>query len=192
MGMCMRSLLAASVLFCISICQTLSADEAVPAPASQNDAATALPAATTVVSPTTTAVPAATSTLLPAAAPSVSAPSACQALKAFKDELHAAIDAALKYPAELKFRPASGVTIVSYDYAEEQLNNIRITQWSGDSRLDRAALAAVMNADVASIKPGIGTQKFHDSVIVLFDNSANTDKNTAEHKKKDAASQPCG
>lgn len=103
--------------------------------------------------------------------------------------MHAAVDTALKYPAELKFRPASGVTIVTYDYQDGRTEDAHITQWSGDGRLDRAALNAVKDADFASITPGIGHKRIHDAVIIVFDNSANVDKNVAEHQKKDPATK---
>jgi len=117
----------------------------------------------------------------------------CDEIKAFKDKMHAAVDAALKYPAELKFRPTAGVTIVTYDYQDGRTLDPHITQWSGDGRLDRAALNSVKDADFASITPGIGHAHIHDAVIIVFDNSANIDKNTAEHeKKKDPAAERCG
>lgn len=117
-------------------------------------------------------------------------------MKAFKDKLHTAIYAALRYPAELSFYAAQGVTIVGYDYQEGKVSGVRITQPSNDGRLDRTALRAVQNADYASIKPGIGPFKIHDSVIIVFDNSANSEKNVAEQKKKDdkedAVKDSCG
>ncbi len=109
----------------------------------------------------------------------------CQEIKAFKDKLHLAINAALRYPAELSFHTAQGVTIVGYDYQDGKVSDVHITQPSNDSRLDRTALRAVQNADYVSITPGIGSLKLHDSVIIVFDNSANSEKNVAEQKKKD-------
>lgn len=117
----------------------------------------------------------------------------CADIKAFKDKMHAAVDAALVYPAELKFHPTAGVTIVTYDYQDGRTENPHITQWSGDGRLDRAALKAVKTADFASIRPGIGHTHIHDAVIIVFDNSSNIDKNAAEQpKKKGLAADPCG
>jgi len=104
--------------------------------------------------------------------------------------MHKAIYAALRYPAELSFYPAVGVTIVGYDYQDGKVSGARITQPSNDGRLDRTALRAVQNADYASITPGIGPFKIHDSVIVVFDNSANSEKNDAEQKKKEDRADP--
>lgn len=99
--------------------------------------------------------------------------------------MHKAIDAALRYPAALSFHYTQGVTIVGYDYQDGKVSAVHVTQESNDSRLDRAAMKAVQDADYASITPGIGPLKFHDSVIIVFDNSANTEKNVTEQKKKD-------
>jgi TonB family protein len=121
----------------------------------------------------------------PATATSVApVPPTCQQIKAFKDKMHQAIDAALKYPAELSFHAAQGVTIVGYDYQDGKVSGARITQKSNDGRIDRAALRAVQNADYSSISPGIGSLKLHDSVIIVFDNSANSEKNVAEQQKQ--------
>ena len=109
----------------------------------------------------------------------------CQEIKAFKDKLHVAINAALRYPAELSFQVTQGVTIVGFDYQDGKVSEVHITQPSNDGRLDRTAVNAVKNANYASITPGIGPVKLHDSVIIVFDNSANSEKNVAEQKKKD-------
>ena len=147
---------------------------------------------------TTAAVPApATVAVTPPAPASVTsaAPAlpTCQDIKAFKEKLHAVINAALRYPAELSFYPAQGVTIVGYDYQDGKVSGVRVTQASNDGRLDRTALRAVENADYASIKPGIGSLKLHDSVIIVFDNSANSEKNVAEQKRQQEPGQDdCG
>jgi protein TonB len=139
------------------------------------------------------APPAATGTPSVASAPVVAAAEAppadteptCEELKSFKAKMHAAVDAALKYPATLKFKPAAGVTIVTYDYQDGQAKNAHITQWSGDGRLDRSALAAVTDADFASITPGIGHKRIHDVVIIVFDNYKDDGgKNTKEREDK--------
>jgi TonB family protein len=127
----------------------------------------------------------------PATVPAAQAVSAdfvptCDELKAFKDKMHAAVDAALRYPPELRFHPTAGVTIVAYDYEDGKLSNVHLTQWSGDKRLDRSALNAVNNADFASITPGVGKTHIRDSVIIVFDNYKDDgEKNTKEREKKD-------
>lgn len=200
-----------SALLGLSFCIVAAAWADTPAPATA-----AAPAIATVAPITSSAAPAdapaAASTAAPASAPpsATSAPPqtsgtasasdvyavktpSCEEIKAFKSKMHAAVDDALKYPADLKFEPAAGVTIVTYDYEDGHTLNPHITQWSGDGRLDRAALNAVKNADFASITPGIGRQHIHDAVIIVFDNSANIDKNAVEQpKKKDPAAEPCG
>jgi TonB family protein len=147
----------------------------------QTAAAAAVTAA--AASPATQPAPASATSVMPA-------PITCQELKAFKDKLHKAIDAALQYPAELSFHAAEGVTIVGYDYQDSKVSGVHITQPSNDSRLDRTALKAVKNADYASITPGIGPLKIHDSVIIIFDNSANSEKGVAEQKQQQDPTLP--
>jgi outer membrane biosynthesis protein TonB len=142
------------------------------APLAQTTAAAAASAA----APATQAAPASATAAVPLPT--------CQEIKAFKDKLHKAIDAALQFPAELSFYPAVGVTIVGYDYQDGKVSGVHITQKSNDGRIDRAALRAVQDADYASITPGIGSLKLHDSVIVVFDNSGNSEKNVAEQQKQ--------
>jgi TonB family protein len=135
--------------------------------------------AVTAPAPATQPIPASVAPALPTS----------QEIKAFKDKLHQAIDAALHYPAELSFHAAVGVTIVGFDYQDGKVSGVHITQASNDGRLDRTALRAVQNADYSSITPGIGSLKLHDSVIIVFDNSGNSEKNVAEQKKKDDPTQ---
>jgi TonB family protein len=85
------------------------------------------------------------------------------------------------------------VTIVGYDYQDGKVSGVHVTQASNDGRLDRTAVRAVEDADYASITPGIGSLKLHDSVIIVFDNSANSEKNVAEQKRKQEPGQDdCG
>lgn len=163
----------------------------VPATNAAVSAATATPAAATAA-PALTAAPAAQTA--PAGTRYIEQVlPTCEQVKAFKNKLHQVINTALHYPAELSFYPATGVTIVGYDYYDRKVSNVRITQASNDGRLDRAAINAVKNADYSSI-PSTGPFKIHDSVIFIFDNSANSEKNVAEQQKqKDPALQDdCG
>jgi outer membrane biosynthesis protein TonB len=117
----------------------------------------------------------------------------CQELKAFKDQLHKAIDAALKYPHVLSLHPLVGVTSVTYDYANGSVDNVRITMFSGEADLDRIALAAVKNADYAAITPRIDDERIHDVVIIIYDNTGDPDNADAKKGKKaqDAAESRC-
>ena len=94
--------------------------------------------------------------------------------------MHAAVDAALRYPAELKFMPAAGVTFVAFEYQDGRTENVHVTQSSGDHMLDRAAVAAVKNADFASITPNIVHWRIQDVVIVVFDNSRDDGQKNAK------------
>jgi len=103
----------------------------------------------------------------------------CSEMRAFKDRLHQAITDALRYPHALALHPVVGVTDVSYDYFAGQVSNVRISMASGDKMLDRVAVAAVKNADYASIKPRIDDQVIHDVVIVIYDNTSDPGANAA-------------
>lgn len=106
--------------------------------------------------------------------------------------MHAAVNAALKYPAELKFMPAAGVTFVAYEYQDGRTENVHITQSSGDHMLDRAAVAAVKNADFTSITPNISHWRIQDVVIIIFDNSRDTgEKNAKEWPTKQPPAPVC-
>lgn len=214
----MRSLL---LIFGSCAIFTASADEPVPAPppqtalaaapASLNTSAAAstssAPASATasggwvirMVSPTAasrSSPPAATLNTPVAASTTATVPAhaepTCEDVKVFKDKMHAAVDAALKYPAELKFHPTAGVTFVAYEYQDGSTENVHITQWSGDGRLDRAAVAAVKNANFAAITPGIGHTRIHDVVIIIYDNyKDNGGKNTKQQPQDKQFSQDC-
>lgn len=125
----------------------------------------------------------------PAATPVVPAHS-CAEIKAFKDQLHKAIDAALKYPHAMSQHPVVGVTNIKYQYFDGKVRNVRITMNSGDAMLDRTALAAVTDADYASITPRIDDESIDDLVIIIFDNTGETDhepmKNKAKRQQDDA------
>lgn|GEM_PF-3168401 len=158
--------------------QTALPAQAVPSTQTAPSAQTS-PSAAAIARAATSAVAAASAAAVPAA------PS-CLQLKAFKDRLHKAIDAALKYPADLRFQAVVGVTIVAYDYQEGQVSYVHITQGSGDGRLDRAAVNAVKNADYEAITPGIGGRRLHDSVIIIYDNSNSAGgRNAAQRPHQD-------
>lgn len=118
----------------------------------------------------------------------------CQELKAFKDRLHEAIDAALKYPHALALHPLVGVTSVAYDYVDGGVDNVHVTMSSGEADLDRIALAAVKEADYAAITPRIDDERIHDVVIIIYDNTGDPDNAIARNgrKQQDAAAAKCG
>lgn len=128
------------------------------------------------------------------AAASVATPAhSCAEIKAFKDKLHKAIDTALKYPRMLALHPLVGVTSIAYDYVDGSVEDAHITMWSGEADLDRIALAAVKNADVASITPRIDDERIHDVVIIIYDNTGDPDNADVKKGKKarDIAEAKC-
>lgn len=119
----------------------------------------------------------------PAAAPTAPAHS-CAEVKAFKDRLHKAINDALKYPHAMSLHPVVGVTNIAYEYFDGKPRNVRITMRSGDEMLDRTALAAVTDADYASVSPRIDDEPIKDLVIIIFDNTGETDHEPMKKKAK--------
>lgn len=128
------------------------------------------------------------------AATSTSAPvHTCAEVKDFKDQLHKAINDALKYPHAVAQHPVVGVTNVEYEYYDGKVQNVRVTMASGDAMLDRSALNAVKDADYATISPRIDDEVIHDLVIIVFDNTGEMDSHTKKDaKKKQAAAEDCG
>jgi outer membrane biosynthesis protein TonB len=128
-----------------------------------------------------------------AATPVATPVHSCAEIRAFKDKLHKAIDAALKYPRTLSLHPLVGVTSIAYDYADGNIEDAHITMWSGEADLDRLALAAVKNADVAGITPRIDDERIHDVVIIIYDNTGDPDNADVKKGKKaqDIAESKC-
>ena len=176
MGKALRLLPVLGLLVCLPA----HADDPAPVPTSAPAAASA-PAIGTRA-PTVQAIPA-SAIEAPAAAPTAPEHS-CAEIKAFKDQLHKAIDAALKYPHAMSQHPVVGVTNIAYEYFDGEVRDVRITMRSGDEMLDRTALAAVTDADYASISPRIDDEPIHDLVIIIFDNTGETDHEPMKKKAK--------
>lgn len=146
-----------------------------------------------VVGGATADVPAATT----APRPDVASPPRyrCAEIKEFKDTLHKLINAALRYPQALLYRPVTGVTSVAYKYRDGHVLDVRIIMASGDPILDRSALNAVKNADYASVANVLVGQTLHDVVIVVYDNTGEVDQaeqeNRARKGQQKQADQDC-
>lgn len=167
------------ILPAMVLCIGLDALADAPAAATQAAAATVLPIPASAIAP-------------PAAAPPPA--HSCAEIKAFKNRLHKAIDAALKYPHAMSMHPVVGVTNIAYQYFDGKVRNVRITMHSGDEMLDRTALAAVTDADYASISPRIDDEPVDDLVIIIFDNTGETDHEPMKKKAKaqQDAAEACG
>ena len=177
MGNMLRLLPVLGLMACLSA----YADGSVPAPTSAPSPASA--SAAEARAPTVQAIPA-SAIAEPAATPATPMHT-CAEIKAFKDQLHKAIDAALKYPHAMSQHPVVGVTNIAYEYFDGKVRNVRITMHSGDEMLDRTALAAVMDADYTSISPRIDDEPIHDLVIIIFDNTGETDHEPMKKKARD-------
>ncbi len=166
------------VLPALVLCVCLDASADAPAPVTQAPPVEPIPASAIAA---------------PAAAPAAPAYS-CAEIKAFKDRLHKAIDTALKYPHAMSQHPVVGVTNIKYQYFGGKVRDVRITMKSGDEALDRIALAAVTDADYASISPRIDDLPIDDLVIIIFDNTGETDHESMKNKAKQQqdAAEACG
>lgn len=124
---------------------------------------------------------------LPALESASNAPAvSCKALEAFEAKMHAAIRAALKYPAKVLYHGTYGITTIEYDYLNGHVTNIHVITSSGDGVLDRAAVAAVKDADYSSILPVITGRLIHDMVFIVFDNTGVLSRNIPNRGGKDA------
>lgn len=86
----------------------------------------------------------------------------------FYSQLKAAIDAAKVYPRQAILAGATGSTIVSFDYHDGTVTNIRVDRSSGDRSLDRAAMDAVHNAHYPAPPPQFAGQTIHPVITVVF------------------------
>jgi periplasmic protein TonB len=87
----------------------------------------------------------------PAAPP---APAAGAADASFDAALRGAIQAALRYPEAARMSGMSGLAKVAFVYRDGVVSDVRLVVSSGMGLLDRAALAAVRDADFP--KPALG------------------------------------
>lgn len=106
---------------------------------------------------------------------------ACDPERVFRASLHEAIYAALKYPAQTAYQAATGLTTLEYDYKNGRAANIRITDPSGDSVLDRVAATAVRDAKYPLPESEFVDKTIHDTVFVIFDNTGELRRASGYH-----------
>ncbi|MGH8284028.1 MAG: TonB family protein [Gammaproteobacteria bacterium] len=75
-----------------------------------------------------------------------SSENSCNELELLKSRMHQAIYDAVKYPPNVAYSVARGVTSIRYDYLNGHVVNARIIASSGTGTLDRAAVRAVRDA----------------------------------------------
>ncbi|MBB2929277.1 TonB family protein [Paraburkholderia silvatlantica] len=103
----------------------------------------------------------------PAPAP-VAAPAPARVSASFESALRAAIEAALHYPESARMAGISGRTRVAFQYRDGVVSGATVAVSSGVAALDRAALAAVRDADVPKPESGFAGKTLTEQLWVNF------------------------
>ncbi|KXU82345.1 hypothetical protein CI15_32890 [Paraburkholderia monticola] len=111
--------------------------------------------------------PAQPPTPTPAPAP-VAAPAPARASASFESALRAAIEAALHYPESARMGGISGRTRVAFQYRDGVVSDATVVVSSGVAALDRAALAAVRDANVPKPESGFAGKTLTEQLWVNF------------------------
>lgn len=117
--------------------------------------------------------PSATPTEPPAAPPTPPAPppppaAAAQADPSFESAMRAAIQAALRYPEAARLGGMQGRARVAFVYRDGTVSDIRLVVSSGIGMLDRAALAAVRDANYPRPAPALAGKTLSEQLWVTF------------------------
>jgi protein TonB len=107
----------------------------------------------------------------PAAAPPPppATPAAAQhADPSFESALRAAIQAALRYPESARLAGMNGRTRVAFDYLDGRVSNVRLVASSGVGMLDRAALAAVHDANYPKPASALAGKTLSEQLWITF------------------------
>jgi periplasmic protein TonB len=102
-------------------------------------------------------------------APPAHAPAAGGPTPSFEGAMRAAIQAALRYPESARMAGMSGRTRVAFQYRDGAVSNLSVVISSGIGVLDRAALAAVRDADYPKPEPGFVGKTLSEQLWVTFD-----------------------
>lgn len=133
---------------------------AVPAPRPLPSPAPALPTAMPTDPP---AAPRASAPSAPAPVPVAATPT-----PSFEGALRAAIQAALRYPESARMAGMAGRTRVAFEYRDGVASNVSVVVSSGIGILDRAALAAVRDADYPKPEAAFVGKTLSEQLWVTF------------------------
>jgi protein TonB len=86
----------------------------------------------------------------------------------FEGALRAAIEAALHYPEAARMGGMSGRTRVAFHYRDGAVSDITVVISSGIGMLDRAALAAVRDANCPKPEPAFAGKTLSEQLWVNF------------------------
>jgi protein TonB len=135
-----------------------------PTPAAPTPSAApteAPPPAPPPAAPATPATPAAPATHAAPAAPTGPTPS-------FEGALRASIEAALHYPEAARMAGMAGRTRVAFHYRDGVVSDVTVLISSGMGMLDRAALAAVRDANCPKPEPAFAGKTLSEQLWVNF------------------------
>ncbi|WP_217478150.1 energy transducer TonB, partial [Paraburkholderia solisilvae] len=86
----------------------------------------------------------------------------------FEGALRAAIEAALRYPEAARMAGMSGRTRVAFRYRDGAVSDVSVVISSGVGVLDRAALAAVRDANCPKPEPAFAGKTLSEQLWVNF------------------------
>ncbi|MCC8965361.1 energy transducer TonB [Bradyrhizobium sp. Pear76] len=95
------------------------------------------------------------------------APSA-GAMSSFQGQMRRAVESALIYPASARASGQHGRARVTFDYLDGRVSGISLSQSSGSSVLDQAALATVRSAHYPPPPPEMSHRTLHLGIFVEF------------------------
>ncbi|MCC8971204.1 TonB family protein [Bradyrhizobium brasilense] len=95
------------------------------------------------------------------------APSA-GAMSSFQGQMRRAVESALIYPASARASGQHGRARVTFDYLDGHVSGVSLSQSSGSSVLDQAALATVRSAHYPPPPPEMSHRTLHLSIFVEF------------------------
>lgn len=103
--------------------------------------------------------------------PARDAPNVVSIKANFEAKLRTSIQAAMHYPRAARLMRLSGKSQVRFTFAQGRATAIAISQSSGDSSLDQAAINAVQNAKCPPIPSALANKVMHFQLWVIFDMS---------------------
>nr|WP_283848746.1 TonB family protein [Bradyrhizobium brasilense] len=89
-------------------------------------------------------------------------------MSSFQGQMRRAVESALIYPASARASGQHGRARVTFDYLDGHVSGVSLSQSSGSSVLDQAALATVRSAHYPPPPPEMSHRTLHLSIFVEF------------------------
>lgn len=90
------------------------------------------------------------------------------AMSSFQGQMRRAVESALIYPASARASGQHGRARVTFDYLDGRVSGVSLSQSSGSSVLDQAAIATVRSAHYPPPPPEMSHRTLHLSIFVEF------------------------